>query len=133
MGKSSDDALLSIAPYERPFVLTRNATAGTMRYCSSTWTGDNTTSWASLRGSNAIHLTSTLSLLPMTGSDIGGFEGPQPSPGWVQTGIHTPRFAINCFETGEDNLVGDVIEPWMYPEILPEVREAIRRRYELIP
>lgn len=80
MGRSSHGALLSVAPHERPFVLTRSATAGTMRYCSSTWTGDNTTSWASLRGSNAIHLTSSLSLLPMTGSDIGGFEGPQPSP-----------------------------------------------------
>jgi len=51
----------------------------------------------------------------------------------VQMGIHTPRFAINCFKTGDDNLVGDVIEPWMYPEILPEVRKTIERRYELIP
>src|ERR1700685_1025062 len=72
------------------------------------------------------------------GHDIGGFEGPQPSPElllrWVQLGIYSPRFAINCFKTAPDNnLVGDVIEPWMYPSIIPQIRATIKRRYELIP
>lgn len=72
------------------------------------------------------------------GHDIGGFEGPQPTPElllrWVQLGIHSPRFAINCFKTDEnDNTIGGVIEPWMYPEITPLIRAAIKRRYELIP
>lgn len=137
MGKSSHDALLEVAPNERPYVLTRSATAGTMRYCNSSWSGDNVTSWEGYKGANAIHLTAGMCLLQCYGSDIGGFEGPQPSPEllvrWVQTGIHSPRFAINCFKTGSDNTVGDVIEPWMYPEVLPEVRKAICRRYELIP
>lgn len=137
MGKSSHDALLEVAPTERPYVLTRSATAGTMRYCNSSWSGDNVTSWEGYKGANAIHLTAGMCLLQCYGSDIGGFEGPQPSPEllvrWVQTGIHSPRFAINCFKTGSDNSVGDVIEPWMYPEVLPEIRKAICRRYELIP
>lgn len=137
MGKSSHDALLEVAPTERPYVLTRSATAGSMRYCCSSWSGDNVTSWEGYKGANAIHLTAGICLLQCYGSDIGGFEGPQPSPEllvrWVQTGIHSPRFAINCFKTGSDNMVGDVIEPWMYPEVLPEVRKAICRRYELIP
>ncbi|QIX00676.1 hypothetical protein AMS68_006193 [Peltaster fructicola] len=137
MGKSSHDALLAVAPHERPFVLTRSATAGTMRYCASSWSGDNVTSWDGMRGANALSLTAGMCLMQCYGHDIGGFEGPQPSPElllrWVQLGIHSPRFAINCFKTGNDNLVGDVIEPWMYPEILPEVRKAICRRYELIP
>jgi hypothetical protein len=72
------------------------------------------------------------------GHDIGGFEGPQPTPElllrWVQLGIYSARFAINCFKTSQDNnLVGDVIEPWMYPSTTPLVRDAIKRRYELIP
>ena len=72
------------------------------------------------------------------GHDTGGFEGPQPTPElllrWIQLGIHTPRFVINCYKTSpEDNLVGDVIEPWMYPSLTPLVRAAIKRRYELIP
>jgi alpha-glucosidase (family GH31 glycosyl hydrolase) len=71
------------------------------------------------------------------GHDIGGFEGPQPSPElllrWIQLGIYSPRFAINCFKTGEDNSVGDVIEPWMHPSITHLVRKTIKRRYALIP
>lgn len=137
MGKSSHNALLEVAPHERPFVLTRSATAGTMRYCASSWSGDNVTSWDGMRGANALSLTAGMCLMQCYGHDIGGFEGPQPSPElllrWVQLGIHSPRFAINCFKTGDDNSVGDVIEPWMYPSIIPEIRKAILRRYELIP
>ena len=136
--RCSHDALLALKPTERPFVLTRSATAGTMRYASSTWSGDNVTSWAGMKGSNALSINAGFSLLHCYGHDIGGFEGPQPTPElllrWIQLGVHSPRFAINCYKTSpEDNSVGDVIEPWMYPEILPEVRKAIKRRYELIP
>jgi Glycosyl hydrolases family 31 len=72
------------------------------------------------------------------GHDIGGFEGPQPTPEhlvrWIQLGIHSPRFAINCFKTTpDDNSVGEVIEPWMYPAVTPLIRTAIKRRYELVP
>ena len=137
MGKCSYDALAEVMPHERPFVLTRSATAGTMRYAASSWSGDNMTSWDGMRGANALSLTAGMCLMQCYGHDIGGFEGPQPSPElllrWVQLGIHSPRFAINCFKTLDDNNVGDVIEPWMYPQILPEVRKAILRRYELIP
>lgn len=137
MGRASHDALLEAFPNERPFVLTRSATAGTMRYACSSWSGDNVTSWDGMRGANALSLNAGMCLMQCYGHDIGGFEGPQPSPElllrWVQMGIHSPRFAINCFKTGDDNLVGDVIEPWMYPEIIPEVRAALRRRYELMP
>lgn len=48
--------------------------------------------------------------------------------------MHQPRFAINCYKTSaEDNLVGGVIEPWQHPSTTGLVREAIKRRYELIP
>lgn len=137
MGKSSHDALLEVMPHERPFVLTRSATAGTMRYACSTWSGDNITSWDGMRGANALSLNAGMSLMQCYGHDIGGFEGPQPSPElllrWVQLGCHSPRFAINCYKTGDDSLIGDVIEPWMYAETLPHVRKAIMRRYEMIP
>ncbi|EME48384.1 glycoside hydrolase family 31 protein [Dothistroma septosporum NZE10] len=136
-GEASHDALLEVRPDERPFVLTRSATAGTMKYSCSSWSGDNITSWDGMRGANALSLTAGMCLMQCYGHDIGGFEGPQPTPElllrWIQLGIHSPRFAINCFKTGDDNLVGDVIEPWMYPEIIPEVRKAILRLYELIP
>ncbi|RAL09536.1 putative alpha-glucosidase [Aspergillus homomorphus CBS 101889] len=138
MGKASHDALLNLEPDHRPFVLTRSASAGTMRYAASTWSGDNVTSWESMKGANALSLSAGISLLQCCGHDIGGFEGPQPSPElllrWIQLGIHSPRFAINCFKTSPGNSsVGEVIEPWMYPEITPLVRDTIKRRYEILP
>jgi alpha-glucosidase (family GH31 glycosyl hydrolase) len=136
-GKASHDALLEVMPHERPFVLSRSVTAGTNKYAASAWSGDNISSWDGMRGANALSLTAGMCLMQCYGHDIGGFEGPQPGPElllrWVQQGIYSPRFAINCYKTGNDSLVGDVIEPWMYPEIIPHIRQAILRRYELIP
>ena len=63
MAKSSHDALLDMEPKYRPFVLTRSATAGTMRYASSTWSGDNVTSWENMKGANALSLNSGMSLM----------------------------------------------------------------------
>ncbi|KAI2721012.1 CAZyme family GH31 [Penicillium roqueforti] len=138
MGKSSHDALQDMEPKLRPFVLTRSATAGTLRYAASSWSGDNVTSWENMKGANALSLNAGMSLLQCEGHDIGGFEGPQPSPElllrWIQIGCHAPRFAINCFKTSpKDSDVGDVIEPFMYPEITPQVRATIKRRYEMLP
>jgi alpha-glucosidase (family GH31 glycosyl hydrolase) len=138
MGRSSHDASLEAEPTQRPFVLTRSATAGTLRYCASAWSGDNVTSWDGMKGANALSLTAGMCLMQCYGHDIGGFEGVQPSPEllvrWCQQGIYSPRFAINCFKTSPDNnSVGDVIEPWMYEETTPIVRDIIKRRYELIP
>lgn len=138
MGKASYEGLSDAEPNVRPFVLTRSAGIGTLRYCCSSWSGDNMTSWDGMKGANALSLTAGISLMHQYGHDIGGFEGPQPSPElllrWIQLGIYGPRFAINCFKTSpQDNTHGEVIEPWMYPEITPLVRKAIKRRYELMP
>ena len=138
MGRSSHDAALEVEPDKRPFILTRSATAGTLRYCASAWSGDNVTSWEGMKGANALSLTAGMCLMQCYGHDIGGFEGPQPSPEllvrWCQQGIYSSRFAINCFKTSpNNNSVGDVIEPWMYEETTSMVRDIIKRRYELIP
>ncbi len=63
MGKASHDALLDLEPEIRPFVLTRSATAGTMRYAASTWSGDNVTSWPGMKGANSLALNAGISLL----------------------------------------------------------------------
>ncbi|KAL6252763.1 hypothetical protein RBB50_000482 [Rhinocladiella similis] len=138
MAKASYEGLLRTEPAVRPFVLTRSASIGTLRYAASSWSGDNMTSWESMRAANAISLNAGVSLMHCYGHDIGGFEGPQPSPElllrWVQLGCHQIRFAINCFKTSpQDNQAGEVIEPWMYPEITPQIRKAIKRRYEIMP
>lgn len=138
MAKASYEGLLRVEPGVRPYVLTRSASIGTLRWACSSWSGDNVTSWDGMKAANALSLNAGVSLMQCYGHDIGGFEGPQPSPElllrWVQLGCHQTRFAINCFKTSpQDNQCGEVIEPWMYPEITPLIRAAIKRRYEIMP
>uniref|UniRef100_A0A0B7JM87 alpha-glucosidase n=1 Tax=Bionectria ochroleuca TaxID=29856 RepID=A0A0B7JM87_BIOOC len=58
---------------------------------------------------------------------------------FVLTRAGTPgtfRYAASTWSgdnTINDNSVGDVIEPWMYPAITPHVRKAIKRRYAIMP
>lgn len=66
VGKSSHDATVEAEPNVRPFVLTRSATAGTMRYCASSWSGDNVTSWEGMKGANALALNAGFSLLQVS-------------------------------------------------------------------
>lgn len=63
MGKASHNALVDLEPGIRPFVLTRSATAGTMRYAASSWGGDNVTSWDGMKGANSLSLNAGISLL----------------------------------------------------------------------
>lgn len=131
MGHASYHALLKHQPDERPFVLTRSACPGMQRY-AQTWSGDNTTSWNDLRYNIPMGLGLSLSGMPNTGHDVGGFHGPKPEPEllvrWVQNHIFHPRFCIHSWNTD-----GTVTEPWMYPQVLPLIRDAIQLRYRLIP
>ncbi|MFP4321921.1 MAG: TIM-barrel domain-containing protein [Anaerolineales bacterium] len=131
MTRASFEAQQTARPAERPYVLCRSGMPGVQRY-AQTWSGDNTTSWESLRYSIPMGLGLSLSGLPNTGHDVGGFYGPKPDPElflrWVQCGVFMPRFCIHSF-----NDDGSVNEPWMYPDVLPQVREAMQFRYRLMP
>ncbi len=131
MNRASREAQLEFQPAERPYLLSRSGCPGIQRY-AQTWSGDNHTSWNTLRYNIPMGLGLSLSSAPNTGHDIGGFAGPKPDPElfvrWVQNGIFHPRFTIHSWN--ED---GTVNEPWMYPEVLPIIRESIEFRYRLIP
>ena len=131
MGRASYEAVQAHRPDQRPFVLTRSAAPGIQRY-AQTWSGDNMTSWHSLRYNIPMGLGLSLSGMPNTGHDVGGFDGPAPDPElfvrWVQNGIFHPRFTIHSWNTD-----GTVNEPWMHPDVLPIVRETIKFRYRLLP
>lgn len=139
MAQLSQEALLSRHPDRRAFVLTRSANVGTMRYATSTWSGDNWTSWHSLRGSVAMNLNAQLSLLQAYGCDIGGFNGPLPSPElfvrWVQMGVTHPRFCIHSFKPTKEDPTGTKLNnmPWMYPQVVDVIRKEIEWRYEILP
>lgn len=84
-------------------------------------------------------LNAGLSFLHTYGDDVGGFGGPLPTPElflrWVQSAVWRSRFCIHSFKPTKGDRSGgaEVNSPWMYPEVVKEVREAIERRYELLP
>jgi alpha-glucosidase len=131
MAHASYEAQTEFKPAERPFLISRSGCPGIQRY-AQTWSGDNVTSWHTLRYNIPMGLGMGLSGAPSTGHDVGGFYGPKPSPElfirWVQNGIFHPRFTIHSFNTD-----GSVNEPWMYPEILPIIRDLFEFRYRLMP
>lgn len=131
MTRASFEAQTEFRPDERPYLICRSGCPGIQRY-AQTWSGDNDTSWQTLRYNITMGLGLGLSGVPNTGHDVGGFAGRKPEPElfvrWVQNGIFHPRFNIHSW-----NVDGTVNEPWMYPEVLPIIREAIEFRYRLMP
>ncbi|MEO1112496.1 MAG: TIM-barrel domain-containing protein [Pseudomonadota bacterium] len=131
MTRASFEAQQRDQPDKRPYLISRCASPGTQRY-AQTWTGDNYTSWDTLRWNIPMGLGLSLSGFYNTGHDVGGFAGPRPDPElflrWVQNGIFHPRFTIHSW-----NDDGTANEAWMYPEITPLVRDALKLRAQLIP
>lgn len=131
MLKASREAQVAHAPDKRPFLVSRSGAAGMQRYVQ-TWSGDNHTSWETLRYNLKMGLGLALSGVSNTGHDIGGFSGPAPDAElfvrWVQFGVFMPRFSIHSW-----NDDGTVNEPWMHSEATGAVRDLIKLRYRLIP
>jgi alpha-glucosidase len=131
MLRSSRDAQRATAPAKRPFLVTRSGAAGMQRY-AQTWSGDNSTSWETLRYNIKMGLGLALSGVSNSGHDVGGFAGPAPDTElfvrWVEAGIFMPRFSIHSW-----NSDGTVNEPWMHPDATATVQKLIALRYRLLP
>lgn len=118
-------------PGKRPYAITRGGSAGIGRY-AQTWSGDNATAWKTLRFNLTQGLNMSLTGMFNIGHDAGGFHGPSPGPEllvrFVEFCSFWPRFVMNSW-----NDDGVTTLPWMYPQVIPQVREAIRLRYRLMP
>lgn len=116
---------------ERPYLITRSGCPGIQRY-AQTWSGDNRTSWHTLKWNIRMGVGMSLSGMYHIGHDIGGFAGDKPTPElflrWIQSALLLPRFTIHSWN--DDHSAN---EPWMYPEITHAVRDTIRLRYRLMP
>ena len=116
---------------EMLFTVTRAGPPGIQRY-AQTWSGDNTTSWDSLKWNIRTGLQMGLSGMFNIGHDVGGFFGPLPDPEmllrWVQACALNPRMVMNSWKP---NNVSNL--PWMHPEVAQEVTQAITLRYRLLP
>jgi alpha-glucosidase len=131
MTRATREAELAAKPNVRPFAVTRAGGPGLQRY-AQTWSGDNTTSWDSLKWNFRTGLGMSLSGMFNIGHDIGGFAGPLPDPEllirWTQAGLLHPRFLMNSWKAD-----GVTTSPWLYPEALPAIRNALRLRLQLMP
>jgi alpha-glucosidase len=131
MIRASRDAQRAHAPDKRAFLVSRSGSAGMQRYVQ-TWSGDNYTSWETLKYNIRMGLGLALSGVSSSGHDVGGFDGPRPDAElfarWVGFGIFCPRFSIHSWNTD-----GTVNEPWMHPEVTAQVRDLIKLRYRLLP
>ncbi len=131
MTRATYEAQRRHAPRERAYTITRAGPPGIQRY-AQTWSGDNTTSWRTLRWNQRMALTMGLSGLFDTGHDVGGFAGPVPDAEllirWAQACALNPRFIMNSWKAD-----GSVNSPWLHPEATATIRAAIELRLRLMP
>ncbi|MTH54271.1 alpha-glucosidase [Bacillus mangrovi] len=131
MMKASFEAQKEHSPEKRPYLISRSGAPGMQRYVQ-TWTGDNRTSWKTLKYNIRMGIGLSLSGIYNFGHDVGGFSGPAPDPElfvrWIENGVMHPRFTIHSWN--ED---GTVNEPWMYPDMLPYVKKLMDFRTEILP
>jgi alpha-glucosidase len=130
MARSGYEALRKYRPNDRPWVFTRSGWAGVQGYAWS-WTADVETSWAALRMTIPTILGLSLSGLPFSGPDIGGFSGiptPELYMRWFQLAAFLPFFRTH-------SAIGTPPrEPWVFGEAVERiVRETLRLRYRLLP
>ncbi len=128
--RATYDGLLALRPNERPFVMTRAAFAGTQRY-AATWTGDNQSTWSHYRLSVPTLLNMGVSGYPLTGVDVGGFDG-SPVPDlltrWMELGVFLPIFRNHTSSGTLDQ------EPWVHgPEHEAINKRSVENRYRLLP
>ncbi|ADH61420.1 Alpha-glucosidase [Thermoanaerobacter mathranii subsp. mathranii str. A3] len=131
MMKASYEAQKEYNPHIRPYLISRSGCPGMQRYVQ-TWSGDNRTCYKTIKFNIKMGIGLSLSGIYNFGHDVGGFAGPAPEPEmfvrWVQNGIFYPRFTIHSW-----NDDGTATEPWMYPEVLPYIRQAIKFRVKITP
>lgn len=118
-------------PHERVYTVTRAGPPGLQRY-AQTWSGDNSTSWHTMRWNQRMALTMSLSGMFNTGHDIGGFDGPVPDAEmlirWTQACCLVPRMIMNSWKAD-----GSVNSPWLHAEATAPIRAAVALRLKLMP
>lgn len=130
MNRSGHEAQLKIKPKNRPWQLTRSGWASVSRY-AWTWTGDIESSWEALRQVIPTILGLSLSGIPYSGSDIGGFSG-IPSAELYQRWFQLSSF-IPFFRT-HSSIESPSREPWTFDdETLQVIRKFLNLRYQLLP
>lgn len=130
MTSATQEGIRQARPEKRPFVLTRSNHLGGQRY-AATWTGDNMAKMEYLTTSVPMSLNLGLSGQPLSGADIGGYQGnatPDLFGKWIALGVFYP------FSRAHASVDSKSQEPWAFgSEIENVARTALERRYRLMP
>jgi alpha-glucosidase len=131
MTRATYDQQAKHKPGERVYTITRAGPPGLQRW-AQTWSGDNSTSWHTMRWNQRMALTMSLSGMFNVGHDIGGFDGPAPDAEmlirWTQACCLVPRMIMNSWKAD-----GSVNTPWLHPEATAAIRAAVALRLKLMP
>jgi len=130
MVRATYEGLQRLRPDSRPYVITRAAYAGVQRY-STMWTGDTTSTWASLAFTIPMLETLGLSGEPFVGGDIPGFIGRADGEllaRWYEVGFLAPFCRNHASIDAYDH------EPWRFGDFYEGiVRKYLKLRYALLP
>ncbi len=143
MVKNSYESVKKFYPNKRIYCISRSGCLGIQRW-AETWTGDNKTSWHTLKWNLAMGLGLSLSGIGRFGHDIGGFTGKKTDKEllirWVQAMLLHPRFHMNSWKPSiqndfenDINFGSQINLPWMHKEITPLISKLLNLRYELLP
>src|ERR1700753_2812342 len=123
------EGLLALRPNERPFVMSRASFAGGQRY-STTWTGDNSSTWNHLRMTVPQIVNLGLSGFSLTGAEVGGFAGSPPADlltKWIELSAFQP---IDRDHSAKGTRTHEVWVDGPEPEAIR--RHYIEERYRLL-
>lgn len=116
-------------PERRPWILSRSGWPGLSRYAWH-WTGDSESNWWSLEQTLRILMNMSVSGIPYTGADIGGFGGKPDKElytRWFEAASMMPFFRVHSAYFTPRR------EPWCYDdETLEITRFHLKRRYSLL-
>ena len=118
-------------PNARLYILSRSGFAGDQRFGAGRWTNDTYPNWATLAAHPTALCNYGLSGLSYFGSDIGGFDAPQPTDElyvrWFQFGSFCPIFRAHGVDTKPT-------APYQFGLLVQDhCRNAMKLRYLLLP
>ncbi|HEY0258109.1 MAG TPA: TIM-barrel domain-containing protein, partial [Candidatus Methylacidiphilales bacterium] len=120
-----------VNPDARFWSLDRAFAPGLQRFGAAAWTGDTPSDWDTLAQTPGELLSYSLSGMPYSTCDIGGFFG-DPSPElltrWMQAGVFFP------IQRSHSNQSATPRFPWLYgQEAEDAIQKALDFRYRLVP
>lgn len=131
MAKVAYQACLKKNPDKRPWVYSRSGYAGMQKY-ARTWTGDNTSTFETLKFNQFQGASLALSGVPFVGHDLGGFFGPEPSAELMvrccQSAVFQSRFVIHSWRENDQPT-----EPWKFSMAYNAIKASIFAHYAHIP